>query len=72
MLKAIVKNDKSKLYYFPSKQMLPMNDLDYSESTLTVDDTIIIHSYQFVPRIEYKANVFLIYGGGGNVTMYQS
>ena len=71
MLKAIVNNDESKLYYFPSKQMLPMNELDYSESTLIVDDTIKIHTYQFTPTNEHKANVFLVYGGGGNVTTYQ-
>ncbi len=41
-IKAIVNNDESKLYYFPSKQMQPMDDLHYSESSLTVDDTIQI------------------------------
>ncbi|PID27904.1 MAG: hypothetical protein CSB55_06905 [Candidatus Cloacimonadota bacterium] len=71
MLKAIVKNDESKLYYFPSKKMLPMPDLDYSESVLHSEDTIKINTYSFKPDKKHKADLFLIYGGGGNITTYQ-
>ncbi len=71
MLRAIVNNDESKLYYFPSKKMRPMDDLSYSESSLTVDDTIQIQTYQFSPLGKHRANLFLIYGGGGNITRYK-
>ncbi len=72
MIKAIVNNDESKLYYFPSKKMTNMNELDFDESTLTVEDSLIIYSYQFRPRVENKANIFLIHGAGGNVSSYSN
>ncbi len=72
MLKAIANNDESKLFYFPSKKMMPMDDLKYDENPLLVEDTIVIQTYQFEPTTEPKANLFLAYGGGGNVTTYQN
>lgn len=72
MIKAIVNNDESKLYYFPSKEMANMDELDYDESTLTVEDSIKIYTYQFRPKGENKANIFLIHGAGGNVSSYRN
>lgn len=67
----IIHNDESKLFYFPSKKMLPFKDLQYSESVLKVDDSINIFTYKFIPKLPAKAKVFLIHGGGGNVSTYQ-
>tara|TARA_R110002124_G_scaffold286871_2_gene468989 strand:- start:43 stop:915 length:873 start_codon:yes stop_codon:yes gene_type:complete len=72
MIKAIVNNDESKLYYFPTKEMANMDELDYVESTLTVEDTIKIYTYQFRPTGENKANIFLVHGAGGNVSSYRN
>ncbi len=72
MIKAIVNNDESKLYYFPSKEMANMDELDYVESTLRVEDSIKIYTYQFNPTGENKANIFLIHGAGGNVSSYRN
>ena len=72
MIKAIVNNDESKLYYFPSKEMIIMDELDYVESSLIVEDSIKIYTYQFRPTGENKANIFLIHGAGGNVSSYKN
>ncbi|MEM7110566.1 MAG: alpha/beta fold hydrolase [Bacteroidota bacterium] len=72
MIKAIVNNDESKLYYFPSKEMDKMTGLDYSESVLTVDDSIKIYTYQFESKGDKKANIFLTHGAGGNVSTYKN
>ncbi|UII25630.1 lysophospholipase [Fulvivirga maritima] len=71
MLQAIVNNDESKLYYFPSKEMNNMDDLPYKQIVLEVDDSIQIHAYLFEPEQEKQANVFLIHGAGGNVGIYE-
>lgn len=72
MLKAIVNNDESKLYYFPLKETLKMDNLTYSEKMLEVNNSISICTYQFESTSQIvKANVFLIHGAGGNVTTYQ-
>lgn len=42
MIKAIVNNDESKLYYFPSNEIKEMKLLSFSEKTLIVDDSIKI------------------------------
>ncbi|MBD0851908.1 alpha/beta hydrolase [Maribacter arenosus] len=72
MIKAMVKNDESKLYYFPLKEMGDMDELVYSENILPVDDSIKIHTYQFKPATGPKGNIFLIHGAGGNVSTYKS
>ncbi len=72
MIKAIINNDESKLYYFPSKEMANMDELNYEESTLTVEDSLKIYTYQFKPTGENKANIFLIHGAGGNVSSYRN
>ena len=71
IFKAIVNNDESKLFYFPSKKMSAINDLDYSEKVIEVDDSINIYTYQFKTISPKKANIFLIHGGGGNISTYQ-
>ncbi|PIB27870.1 alpha/beta hydrolase [Maribacter sp. 4G9] len=72
MIKAIVNNDESKLYYFPTKEMDDMDELDYLESSLKVEDSIKIYTYQFKPIGEKRANIFLIHGAGGNVSTYRN
>jgi len=72
MIKAIVNNDESKLYYFPTKEMANMEDMDYSESILTVEDSIKIYTYAFKATGKKKANIFLIHGAGGNVSTYKN
>ena len=72
MLRAIVNNDESALYYFPSKEISNMDDLVYSENMLNVEDSIIICTYQFRNTTKTtKANIFLIRGAGGNVSFYK-
>lgn len=71
MFKAIANNDESKLYYFPTKEMDSMNNLNYSEIKLIVDDSINIYAYYFNPTSEKKANIFLVHGAGGNVSKYE-
>lgn len=72
MVKAIVDNDESKLYYFPVKEMEDMNDLKYSETILKVEDSLDIYTYYFHPATgELKGNIFFIHGAGGNVSKYK-
>ncbi|WP_282075444.1 alpha/beta hydrolase [Maribacter aquivivus] len=67
----MVRNNESKLFYRPSTEIDPLNDFDYSEHILTVDDSIKIHSYIFNPTKEAKANIFLIRGNSGNTSQGQ-
>ena len=67
-IKALVQNNETKLFYRPSAEIEPMNDFEYSEHILTVDDSIKIHSYIFNPTSEAKANIFLIRGNSGNTS----
>ncbi|WP_029035728.1 alpha/beta hydrolase [Salinimicrobium terrae] len=72
MIKAIVENDESKLYYFPVKEMEDMHDLKYSESVIKVEDSLDIYTYFFQPTTEEpKGNIFFIHGAGGNVSKYK-
>ena len=71
MLKAIVDNDESILYYFPVKEMEDMNDLNYTETVLTVEDSVNIYTYYFEPTTkELKGYIFFLHGAGGNVSKY--
>ena len=67
-IRALVHNDESKLFYRPTKEIQIMDDLDYSEYVLNVEDSIKIHTYLFDPKIEARANIFLIRGNGGNTS----
>ena len=67
-IKALVQNNETKLFYRPSTEIEPLNDFDYSEHILTVDDSIKIHRYIFNPTSEAKANIFLIRGNSGNTS----
>lgn len=71
LISGIINNDESKLFYFPSTKMSPFKDLQYSESSLKVDDSLNIFTYKFLPKLPIKAKVFLVHGGGGNVSTYQ-
>ena len=68
-VKALVKNDESKLFYRPSKEIQIMNDLDYAENKLTLEDSITIYTYLFRPKSRSKANIFLIRGNSGNTSL---
>ncbi len=70
-IRAMVENDESVLYYFPSKAMQPMDDLPHKTTCLTVDDSLKIYTYQFEPSTPKKANIFFIHGAGGNVSTAQ-
>lgn len=70
-IKALVQNNESKLFYRPSIEIEPLNDFDYSEHILTLDDSIKIHSYIFNPTSEAKANIFLVRGNSGNTSQGQ-
>lgn len=73
VLRAIINNDESKLFYFPEKEVKPITDLDYSENSLIVDDSITIHTYEFKSsKKETIGNIFLIHGAGGNISTYQN
>lgn len=73
MIKAMVNNDESRLYYYPVKEMDSMDDLQYSETVLTVEDSLDIYTYYFPSAtIEPKGNIFLLHGAGGNVSKYKS
>ncbi len=67
----IVNNDESKMFYFPSKKMLTFKNLNYTENKLKVNDSINIYTYVFEPKGKINARIFLIHGGGGNVSTYQ-
>ena len=69
-IKALVNHDESKLFYRPTKEVLIMEDLAYSENVIVVDDSIRIHTYLFHPQTESKANIFLIRGNSGNTSTY--
>ena len=71
IFEGIVNNDESKLFYFPSKEMLPFKELPHSEKVLKVNDSINIYTYVFKPTHETDSKIFFIHGGGGNVSTYQ-
>lgn len=71
IFEGIVKNDESKLFYFPSKEMLPFKDLQHFEKVLKVNDSINIYTYVFKPKQQTNSKIFFIHGGGGNVSTYQ-
>lgn len=67
-IKALVNNNESKLFYRPSIETEIMDDLDYSENNLIVEDSINIYTYLFNPKSEAKANIFMIRGNSGNTS----
>ncbi|WP_299325997.1 alpha/beta fold hydrolase [uncultured Maribacter sp.] len=67
-IKALVQNNESKLFYRPSVEIEPFNDLNFSEQILTVEDSINIHTYLFHPSTKAKANIFLVRGNSGNTS----
>ncbi|WP_026463942.1 alpha/beta hydrolase [Adhaeribacter aquaticus] len=72
MVKAIVNNDESKLYYFPVKEMESMKEMKYIENVLRVEDSLNIYTYHFIPPTkELKGDIFFIHGAGGNVSRYR-
>lgn len=71
IFEGFVNNDESKLFYFPSKEMLPFKELPHSEKVLKVNESINIYTYVFKPKQETNSKIFFIHGGGGNVSTYQ-
>ncbi|MEO0573699.1 MAG: alpha/beta fold hydrolase [Bacteroidota bacterium] len=67
-VRALVHNDESYLFFNPSTQIQSMDDLNYSETLLTVEDSIKIHTFLFDTKGEAKANVFLLRGNSGNTS----
>lgn len=67
-VKALINNNESKLFYRPSAEVQNMDDLNYSESIVSVEDSIKIHTYLFNPKTQAKANIFLIRGNSGNTS----
>jgi len=67
-VKALVDNDESQLFYRPSTEIQNLDEFEYIENVLTVEDSIKIHSYLFKPKSEVKANIFLIRGNSGNTS----
>ncbi|MGP1992511.1 alpha/beta hydrolase [Zobellia laminariae] len=70
-VKALITNDESTLFYRPDTEVGNMTNLEYSESILKVEDSIIIHTYLFYPKTAPKANIFLIRGNSGNTSTYK-
>ena len=71
MIKAVVDNDESKLFYFPVKKMEGLSEFNYEEIPLKVEDTVTVYAYFFKPEIDsVKASIFFIHGSGGNVGRY--
>lgn len=71
MIKAIVDNDESKLFYFPVKEVEGLGEFNYEEIPLKVEDTVTVYGYFFKPETDsIKASVFFIHGSGGNVGRY--
>src|SRR5690606_28047365 len=71
MIKAIVDNDESKLFYFPVKEVEGLDEFNYEEIPLKVEDTVTVYAYFFKPETDsIKASVFFIHGSGGNVGRY--
>lgn len=71
MIKAVVDNDESKLFYFPVKAMEDLSGFNYEEVPLKVEDKVTIYAYFFHPETDsIKASVFFIHGSGGNVGRY--
>ncbi|BDD06012.1 alpha/beta hydrolase [Aureibacter tunicatorum] len=68
---AAIKNDESKLYYFPVKNLDDMSSITYEETVLQIDDKINIYTYKFPSNsLNKKADIFLIHGAGGNISKY--
>jgi len=67
-IKALINNNESKLFYRPSTEIQNLDDFEYSENILNVEDSIKIHTYLFNPKTDLKANVFLIRGNSGNTS----
>ena len=71
MVKAVVDNDESMLFYFPVKEVEGLDEFNYEEIPLKVADSVSIHAYFFHPETDsVKASIFFIHGSGGNVGRY--
>ncbi len=72
-IKAMVNNDESKLFYFPSKKIADLKGFDYKEIELEVEKDIKIYNYLFKPKMDtIFGRIFFIHGAGGNVPHYKS
>lgn len=70
-VKAVVDNDESKLFYYPTRDMKGLEGLNYEEIALKVEESVTIYNYMFQPSGDtVKATVFFLHGSGGNVGAY--
>ncbi|WP_024769384.1 alpha/beta hydrolase [Aquimarina macrocephali] len=72
MIRGMIHEDESKLYYYPSKEIASLEKFRYSEYELIVEDSIKIYTYHFKPLTAPKGNVFYIHGAGENATIWSS
>ncbi len=71
-VKAIVNNDESKLFYFPSKEIADLKDFNYKEVEIEVDNGVKIYNYLFSSQIDtIFGRIFFIHGAAGNVPYYK-
>ena len=71
--RAMIQQDESKLYYYPSKEIAPLDEFNYSEYELVTENNQKIFTYHYHPNTQSKkGNVFYIHGAGGNATVWAS
>lgn len=63
--------NESRMFYKPSREFENMEDLDFEEKSISIDNEITIYTYHFKSESP-KASVFLIHGNGGNVSTYKN
>ncbi|WP_053405414.1 alpha/beta hydrolase [Persicobacter sp. CCB-QB2] len=72
-IKAIVDNDESVLYYFPTKELADLSDFDYQEVELIEQDSLSLYHYFFKQKTDSLiGNIFFVHGAGGNASRYAS
>lgn len=70
-VRAVVKGDESRLFYFPVTDMRDMGAVPHEEIPLEVAEDVTIYSYFFRPAAgDPRATVFFLHGSGGNVSRY--
>lgn len=70
MLRALIDQDESKLFYDPLKEIVSLKGYNFEEYELEVSDSLKIYTYLFSPSIESKGNIFYIHGSGGNAAYW--
>jgi len=63
--------NESRMFYQPSRKFEDMEDLDFEEKSINIENGITIYTYHFKSESP-KANIFLVHGNGGNVSTYKN